>query len=69
MRTFSRFHEQIQNTLLLAHSRVLTVGKRAGQSTAETGQIVLMATELLCLGLDLVRTERFVDNTPDDLWI
>ena len=50
VRTLGHFHVEIADALLFAHCRVLTVRQRTCATIAQTGQIVLIATEHRRLG-------------------
>lgn len=50
MCALDRLHVEVENAIFGADGSVARVGKRAGLAIAETGDIVLIAAEVLTLG-------------------
>ena len=60
-------HVQVKAAALLSDRRIAAVGQRARRAVAQAGDVVLVAAEILGLGLDLVRAVVVVDDLPDHL--
>lgn len=67
MSSFNRLHVQVTLALLLEDSSVATIGEGAGVSRAQTGQVVLVATECLFDSLLLEGTVACGNDLPDNV--
>jgi len=66
-RSLHGLHVEEADAVLLSHCGVLGVSQGTGAPVTQPGQVVLIPTELLGLGLGLVLTESFVDDRPNDV--
>ena len=55
-------------TFVLSHRRISRVGQRTGLPRAESREIVLIPTKVLCGSLDFVRAEPIGGQSPQSVW-